>query len=237
MEEMLMGDMNVELVDHMGSDLTVVNAARVSFNKHSDSLSAGDENLIKYLAKHNHWTPSAHCMLSFRIKAPIFVARQLVKHQIGLTWNEVSRRYVKDDPEFFMPESWRANPENVKQGSSEFRKIEHLNEKGHIEDNVMLLYMKANSLYKQMLDAGVCAEQARMILPLSTFTEWYWTGSLYAFARVCKLRCANDTQKETRYIANKISEEAQNIFPVSWKYLRGDPDHNDNNDDISGNKV
>jgi len=229
MEKMLMDDMNVELIDSMGTDLTVVNAARVSFNKQSKEFKGGDEKLIKYLARHNHWTPFGHCSLQFRIKAPIFVARQLVKHQIGLTWNEVSRRYVKDDPEFYMPDTWRANPENVKQGSSESDKIEHLNEKGHIDDNVMLLYMKANNLYKQMLDAGVCAEQARMVLPLSSFTEWYWTGSLYAFARVCNLRCAKDTQKETRYIANRISEEARNIFPVSWKHLRGETDHNDTN--------
>ncbi len=223
---MLIGDMNVELVDHMGTDLTVVNAARVSFNKQSGEFKTGDEKLIRYLARHNHWTPFGHCTLQFRIKAPIFVARQLVKHQIGLTWNEVSRRYVKDAPDFFMPDSWRANPENAKQGSSESDKIEHLNEKGHINDNVMLLYMKANSLYKQMLDAGVCAEQARMVLPLSSLTEWYWTGSLYAFARVCKLRCAKDTQKTTLYIANRISEDGQDIFPVSWNYLSGVPYHN-----------
>jgi len=228
-----MGDMNVELVDHMGTDLTVVNAARVSFNKQSEEFKPGDEKLIRYLARHNHWTPFGHCTLQFRIKAPIFVARQLVKHQIGLTWNEVSRRYVKDAPDFFMPDSWRANPENVKQGSSESKIIEHLNKKGYINEQVEVLYMKAIVLYKQMLDAGVCAEQARMVLPLSSLTEWYWTGSLYAFARVCKLRCAKDTQKETRYIANRISEEVQDIFPVSWKYLRGEPDHNDTNDSSS----
>jgi len=230
---MLMSDMNVEVIAKMGSDLTVANAARVSFNKESYDLDDDDEKLIGYLARHNHWTPFAHCTMQFRIKAPIFVARQLAKHQVGLVWNEISRRYVKSEPEFFMPESWRANPENAKQGSSESDKIEHLNEKGHIEDNVMLLYMKANTLYKQMIDAGVCAEQARMVLPLSSFTEWYWTGSLYAFARVCNLRCAKDTQKETRYIANKISEKAQNIFPVSWQHLRGENKHNDN-DRITG---
>jgi len=228
MEEMLMGDMNVELVDHMGTDLTVVNAARVSFNKQSEEFKGGDEKLIRYLAKHNHWTPFGHCTLQFRIKAPIFVARQLVKHQIGLTWNEVSRRYVKDAPDFFMPESWRANPESAKQGSSDTETIEYLNKKGYVNDKVEVLYIKALKLYNQMLDAGVCAEQARIILPLSAFTEWYWTGSLYAFARVCKLRCAKDTQKETRYIANRISKEVQDVFPVSWKYLKGENDNNDN---------
>jgi len=220
MEKMLIGDMNVELIEHMGTDLTVVNAARVSFNKQSEKFEGGDENLIRYLAEHNHWTPFGHCTMQFRIKAPIFVARQLVKHQVGLTWNEVSRRYVKDGPDFFMPETWRANPVNAKQGSSETETIEYLNEKGYIKEQVIVLYNKALQLYKQMLDAGVCAEQARMVLPLSSFTEWYWTGSLYAFARVCNLRCAKDTQKETRYIADKISSEAEKLFPVSWKYLR-----------------
>ena len=222
---MLVSDMNVELIDSMGSDLTVVNAARVSFNKQSSSFKDKDGNLIRYLAKHGHWTPFGHCTLQFKIKAPIFVARQLVKHQIGLTWNEVSRRYVKDEPEFFIPEVWRANPENAKQGSSETEKIEYLNEKEFIKNSVEAIYLKALDLYKQMLGAGVCAEQARMVLPLGAFTEWYWTGSLYAFARVCNLRCAKDTQKETRYVANKIAEEAQKIFPVSWKYLFKQEEH------------
>ena len=128
--------MNVELIDSMGSDLTVVNAARVSFNKQSERFKDGDEKLIRYLAKHNHWTPFGHCTLQFRIKAPIFVARQLVKHQIGLTWNEVSRRYVKDDPDFFMPEIWRANPDNVKQGSSETETIEQLGLFGPLTDKM-----------------------------------------------------------------------------------------------------
>ena len=128
--------MDVVLVDHMGSDLTIVNAARVSFNKQSPEFKQKDEKLIKYLAEHNHWTPFGHCTMQFKIKAPIFVARQLVKHQIGLTWNEVSRRYVKADPDFFMPESWRANPENVKQGSSETETIEFLNEKGYVDNTV-----------------------------------------------------------------------------------------------------
>ena len=212
--------MEVELLDHMGSDLTVVNAARVSFNKESSLLKKRDEKLIQYLAEHNHWTPFGHCTMQFKIKAPIFVARQLVKHQIGLTWNEISRRYVKDDPDFFMPEDWRANPENVKQGSSETETIEWINEKGYVNTSVEILYKKALGLYRQMLAVGVCAEQARMVLPISLFTEWYWTGSLYAFARVCNLRCAEDTQKETRYIAEQISQEANTLFPISWKYLK-----------------
>jgi len=214
--------MDVELIDYMGSDLTVVNAARVSFNKQSKELSMGDEGLIKFLAEHNHWTPFGHCTLQFRIKAPIFVARQLVKHQIGLTWNEVSRRYVQSEPELYSPESWRANPENKKQGSSETETVDWLlvNEKS-VTDAVESLNSKAIALYNELIDAGVCAEQARMVLPQSLMTEWYWTGSLYAFARVCNLRCAKDTQKETREIANKIDYFAKQRFPISWKNLVG----------------
>jgi len=215
--------MNVDLVDFMGSDLSVVNAARVSFDKHVKEFSQGDERLIKYLAEHNHWTPFGHCSLQFRIKAPIFVARQLVKHQVGLVWNEVSRRYVQTEPEIFHPDSWRANPENKKQGSSETDEVEWLlvNELS-VDDAVQKLSQKSVSLYNQLIDAGVCAEQARMLLPQSLMTEWYWTGSLYAFARVCNLRCAKDTQKETRQIADMMSDLIQDKYPVSWKYLVGE---------------
>ena len=215
--------MNVDLIECMGSDLTVANAARVSFDRHVKEFSAGDERLIKFLAEHNHWTPFGHCALQFRIKAPIFVARQLVKHQIGLVWNEVSRRYVQSEPELFHPEHWRANPENKKQGSSETETIDWLlvNELS-VDDAVQNLSRKSVDLYNQLIDAGVCAEQARIILPQSLMTEWYWTGSLYAFARVCNLRCAKDTQKETREIADQISHFLESEFPVSWKYLVGD---------------
>lgn len=213
--------MKVWLMDFMGSDLTVANAARVSFNNHSPDFSDGDEKLIKYLAKHNHWTPFAHCTLQFRIKAPIFVARQLVKHQVGLVWNEVSRRYIKDEPEYYMPDEWRKNPENAKQGSSETEVLTHdasgsLVNANFFASDVSRLAIKR---YKELMSLGVCAEQARMILPLNTFTEWYWTGSLYAFSRVCNLRCAKDTQKETRQIAEQISHFSREHFPVSWKYL------------------
>ena len=223
MEEMLIGKMNVELIDSMGSDLTVVNAARVSFNKQAETFRNSDEKLIKFLAEHNHWTPFGHCSLQFRIKAPIFVARQLVKHQVGLTWNEVSRRYVQSEPELFRPESWHANPENKKQGSSETETVEWLlvNELS-VDDAVDRSGRKAVDLYNELIDAGVCAEQARMVLPQSLMTEWYWTGSLFAFARVCNLRCAKDTQKETREIADMISLNLKDKFPVSWKYLVGD---------------
>ena len=208
--------MRVELVDSLGSDLTVVNAARVSFRKHSNELGASDEKLIKYLAEHGHWTPFGHPQLQFRVSAPIFVARQLVKHQVGLVWNEVSRRYVDDEPKFFMPgpEGWRGKPEDKKQGSS--GKLTILLE---LEKDIAMTTVHCKLLYKELLEQGVAPEQARMILPLSMYTEWYWTGSLAAFARVCKLRMAPDAQEEAQEIARQLDAECARMFPISWKYL------------------
>ena len=221
--------MTVDLIEHMGSDLTVVNAARVSFNKESEwdsipfggriegMLSQRDENLIKYLAKHKHWTPFGHCFAQFRITAPIFVARQLMKHQVGLVWNEVSRRYVDSELEWWTPNTWRAKADNKKQGSS--------NEP--VSDQVTVNYAytdavrHAISAYNFMLKNGVCPEQARTVLPQSILTEWYWSGTLAAFARVCNLRLEETAQEETKIIAKKINEHMENLFPVSWCALCG----------------
>ena len=202
--------MEVTLIDKMGSDLTVVNAARVSFGKNKEVFEASDEKLISFLARHNHWSPFAHCSIQFRIKAPIFVARQLVKHQVGLSWNEISRRYVDYEPEYYMPKNWRLRAEDKKQGSS--------NET--IEYDIANTIKNANTTYNDMLAKGIAPELARMVLPQNMMTEWYWTGSLYAFARVCELRCAEDTQQETREIADSIDEFCNTEFPYSWKYLR-----------------
>ena len=217
--------MEVKLIDKMGSDLSVVNAARVSFSKISEwdiiphagptegALKYEDERLIKYLAKHGHWTPFGHGSLQFHIKAPVFVARQLVKHQVGLVWNEVSRRYVNSEPEFYTPEVWRGAPENKKQGSSDI-KID-------IDpDDFVRMYDSAKWMYEHLLEIGVCPEQARMVLPQSMMTEWYWSGTLYAFARVCNLRCKDDAQLETQMVANQIDDLAEEIFPYSWEALR-----------------
>ena len=224
--------MQVNLIDKMGTDLTVVNAARVSFAKESEWESipeAGpvpgllhnkDEKLISFLAKHNHWSPFAHCSLQFRIKAPIFVARQLVKHQVGLSWNEISRRYVDYDPEFYDPDIWRARHEDKKQGSDEDSNVEWIDRDTRTGRLHVEVYELAKENYKKMLDAGVAPEQSRMILPQSMQTEWYWSGTLYAFARVCNLRCEKDTQLESRIIADMIDELVEESFPVSWKYLR-----------------
>ena len=203
--------MKVDLIDHMGSDLTVVNAARVSFNKTSSSLTEKDIKLINYLAKHKHWSPFSHCFIQFRIKAPIFVARQLGKHQVGLAWNEVSRRYVDSEPEFYKPVMWRGRAENAKQGSDGIVKI--------TLDDVQFAYDTALRTYKEMLDQGVAPEMARMILPQNTYTEWYWSGSLYAFSRVCKLRLDKASQLEVQEIAQNISDDCTKLFPNSWTAL------------------
>jgi len=206
--------MRVELVDHMGSDLSVVNAARVSYAKFKDQFEDRDEKLIKFLAEHNHWSPFAHASLQFRIKAPVFVARQLVKHQVGLVWNEVSRRYVSHDPELYEIKEWRGRPENSKQGSAGIVELDPTDQ--HMLDTAM---KQCLIIYNTMIAKGIAPEQARSVLPQSMMTEWIWSGTLYAFARVCNLRCAKDTQQETQQVANQIRDICAERFPVSWKYL------------------
>ena len=206
--------MKVTLIDKMGTDLTVVNAARVSYAKTKEQFEDKDEKLIAFLAKHNHWAPFAHASLQFRIKAPVFVARQLVKHQVGLSWNEVSRRYVDFPPEVFKPESWRGRPVDSKQGSAGTVDLGPT-----VNHNLETVTESCLILYNTLIGKGVAPEQARMVLPQSMMTEWYWSGTLYAFARVCNLRCAKDTQKETQDVANAIATHCNKEFPISWKYL------------------
>ena len=205
---------------HMGNDLTVCNAARVSFGKETEwdyeesdaysfkqHLKTKDRKLIQYLAKHKHISPFGHCFASFHIKAPVFVARQLVKHKF-LRWNEISRRYVDSEPEFYVPDTYRGRSLNKKQGSAG---------KVTVSDNGFNEI--ALTEYEYLLDLGVCPEQARMVLPQSMMTEWYWSGSLDAFADMCKLRCAPDTQAETAEVAWEIDRVMIALFPVSWKAL------------------
>ena len=208
--------MSVEYVDHMGSDLSVVNAARVSFGKTKELFDASDEKLIKYLATHNHWSPFAHAFMSLRIKAPIFVARQLVKHQIGLSWNEISRRYVSDEPEFYFPDEWRAAPtDGAKQGSSDGSDLDHK----WLTTKAKIAAEEGLDAYNMLLRDGVAPEMARMVLPQNMMTEWIWSGSLYAFARVCQLRLDAHAQAETTQVAAHISFECRSRFPVSWATL------------------
>jgi len=201
----------VTYIDHMGSDLSVVNAARVSFGKTHKAMTEGDTKLIHYLAKHRHMSPFGHAFASFHVKAPIFVARQLVKHKF-LRWNEISRRYVDDEPEFYEPDEWRGRADDKKQGSA-----------GAVESvPVGALKVQGYCLaaYQDLLSDGICPEQARMVLPQSTMTEWYWSGSLDAFMDMCNLRCKMDTQYETRLAAEYILSEIINLFPVSVGALR-----------------
>ena len=212
----------VKYIDHMGNDLSVVNAARVSFGKQSKLecidivkgkyvLNKKDTKLINYLAKYKHKSPFNHSFVTFHVKAPIFVARQLVKHEY-MPWNEISRRYVDDEPEFYVPDEWRGRSEDKKQGSDGvINDIRPSVAKNMVED--------CRQNYNYLLAKGVSPEQARMVLPQSTMTEWYWSGTLYAFAKMCQLRCAKDTQQESREVAMQVSEYMEKLFPVSWDAL------------------
>ena len=226
----------VDYIDHLGTDITVVNAARVSFDKQSEYRTIGvqeeydvdsrlishypievlkeeDEKLIKYLARHNHWSPFAHTGITLRVSAPIFVARQLVKHQVGGVWNEVSRRYVDDEPVFYIPKTWRKRADNVKQGSSDETAIS-------LKDSGFEEYLTvAAGYYQDMLYSGVAPEQARMILPQNMVTSWYWTGSLMFFHRVFRQRTDSHAQVETQEVAKQIGNICGKLFPVSWLAL------------------
>jgi len=207
----------VTYIDHMGSDLSVVNAARVSFGKTHKAMTEGDTKLINYLAKHKHMSPFGHAFASFHVKAPIFVARQLVKHKF-LRWNEISRRYVDDKPEFYEPDTWRGRSADKKQGSSDTPAMSM--ENGQIISSVAASHkLSSLKLYQNMINAGIAPEQARMVLPQSTMTEWYWSGSLDAFIDMCNLRCKEDTQYETRLVADYIRSEMIKLFPISVEAL------------------
>ena len=238
--------MKVEYISHMGDDLAVVNAARVSFDKQSnweyitettepdrfglqydltrEKLSEKDQKLIKYLATHNHWTPFAHCMITLREKVPIFVARQRFKHMIGFTYNEVSRRYVDSEPEFYVPDVWRKRAEDKKQGSSEETVQLPMTEYwGLGYDRYRDALVDILACYETMLDAGVCPEQARMVLPQSMYTEYITTGSLAAFARAYKLRSQPDAQAEIRFLATEWDRVIRPLFPHAWSSLVDEP--------------
>ena len=230
---------DVTLIDSMGSDLTVVNAARVSFNKKSEwdednTLTVSDGILISYLARNEHMSPFGHCFATFHVKAPIFVARQLVKHKF-LRWNEVSRRYVDEEPEFYEPSEWRGRAKDKKQGSSDevITELEDARweeydqfevDRYDIHKSIAGCYEQHLKFYDLLIRNDVAPEQARMVLPQSTMTEWYWSGSLDAWSDMCKLRQAEDAQYESRLVANSISMDLGTLYPASWKALntRGD---------------
>lgn len=241
-----MSQIKVEYINHCGDDLSSVDAARCSFDKVSgweypsqfpeedyknpesrfyrnelggfQRLKSSDEKLIKYLANHKHYSPFNHSFISVRVKAPVFVARQLVKHKF-MPWNEVSRRYVKDEPEFYNPESWRKTAESVKQGSSATETVDLQDAGGwnwitpEEQTHGMLEH------YKHLLSLGVCPEQARMVLPQSMMTTWIWSGTLGAFCDMLVLRLDEHTQYETRVVAQQVAEIVKELFPVSYKAL------------------
>lgn len=217
----------VEYVMHMGDDLAVANAARVSFNKESiwqehdhegkGILSSKDEKLISYLAKHKHWTPFAHPQITLRIKAPIFIRTQLFKHKVGFVENEVSRRYVSDPPSVYFPH-WRSKPTNgAKQGSEDFMVID--DDYNSVNRHYEMTVREALLAYNDLLKRGVAPEQARAVLPQGTYTEWWWTGSLSAYARVYQQRIDSHAQWEIQQYAHAIGKIIEPLFPQSWKVL------------------
>ena len=215
--------MKVELINFMGNDLTVVNAARVSFDVNKKAFTVADKKLIAYLAKHKHMSPFGHCFASFKVTAPIFVARQLVKHKF-LRWNEISRRYVNTKPNWYRPSIsdpdsaiWRSQTKDKKQGSGDV--IQSETTQSLATFTLSNVIAEAMTAYEKLLSMGVCEEQARMVLPICHMTEWFWSGSLDAFADMCNLRCAKDAQVESKMIADEISDYMERLFPVSWKEL------------------
>lgn len=212
------GISNVELLSYMGNDLMVVNAARVSYGVEEKELSEKGIRLIHYLSSHNHWTPFSHPQLQFRIKMPLFVAREWYRHTVGFTRNEVSRRYVNSTPEVYLPTELRSKPKEgqSKQGSGE-----------RIQRDIEAICLKyiahstgeAQGVYDSLISSGVAPEQARIVLPVGTYTEFWETASLYAYSRLCKLRIQPDAQKETRLYAEAVSSIIEPLFPISWKEL------------------
>lgn len=208
---------HVELLHSMGDDLMVVNAARVSFAKEATEFKEQDAKLINYLAKHNHISPFFHPQIQFRIRMPIFVAREWYRHQIGFSRNEVSRRYVSDRPECWIPslDDFREKDKNKKQGSKE-NSIEYSHEAQSLFNQSV---QKAIETYETLLHMNVAPEIARCVLPQSMYTEFIETGSLAAYARLYKLRTSPDAQREIQMYAGMIGHILAEKFPVSWKAL------------------
>jgi len=217
-----------EYVDHMGTDLSVVNAARVSFDKESDwevnpytqdrmnqTLKLDDSKLISYLAKHKHWTPFAHTAITLRMKAPVPIRTQCFKHKAGFVENEESRRYISSTPELFVPEVFRKAPEgSMKQGSGDI----HPDSDSLIE-NYKHICADSTWFYEELLKEGVCPEQARLVLPQGVMVNWIWTGNLASYARFYGLRTDPHAQKEIQDLAEMVGNVIEPLFPVSWKAL------------------
>lgn len=216
----------VRYLDHMGDDLTTVNAARTSFSKFSTldengELKKEDDKLIKFLALNDppHFSPFTHPQISLHMKVPIYLRNQLDRSRIGLTISEVSRRYIKTEPEFYTPKFRTAPINGAKQGSHDF--VPEGMDKNLIEKDGQIAFNICRATYNSFISKGICPEQARGYLPLATYTEYHWTGSLFAFARVYNLRIDPHAQWDCQQVAKAIGEICEKIFPVSWKYLCG----------------
>lgn len=231
-------ELEANLITHWGDDLSAVNAARVSMDKESEwerkwadeetgflgyeVLSDKDAKLVHYLAKNKHFSCFEHQGATLRLKVPLFVRSQIHRHRT-FSYNEISRRYVKDNLEFYWPDKWRKAAENVKQGSSNEEHIMVIPNKGRNPTN-MLTWAKDNvedaiHLFNTMVEEGVCAEQARMLLPQNLYTSFYMTGNLRNWAHFLKLRLDPHAQKEVRDIAEMVAEILEPLFPVSYKAL------------------
>lgn len=207
----------VRLVDTMGGDLSVVNAARVSFGKRKETFEEGDAKLIRYLAAHEHTSPFRHAYLQFHVKAPIFVFRQWMKHQVGCSWNEISGRYVEfPEDEFHVPATFRQQAKVNKQGS--LGEIEAGNREPAHEAYVGSCKASV-AAYKQLLELGVCREQARCVLPLGLYSEVYWTTSLQAVAHFIRLRSEEHAQWEIQEYARAVRALVEDRFPASLAAL------------------
>lgn len=207
----------IDLIDSMGSDMTVVNAARVSFGRSVTEVESKDERLIRFLANHKHVTPFRHPSVSFRCKAPIALARQLGKHQVGFSWNEMSRRYKDGDVEFFLPDVIMQRPDNLHDGAGEaFEGEAYMARLRAFE----LAYKGADAAYTALLASGVAPEQARFVLPQGMMTEWVWTGSLYGWFEVYRQRISDHAQYDVREFARLLDVAMSTLFPISWNALK-----------------
>lgn len=219
--DLITTQLDIRIINYQGDDDQICDAARVSFDKDAleqdfETVYKKNVRLLNYLAKHNHWSPFAHNSITIRVTAPIFLARQLVKHQVGGVWNEISRRYVDYTPSFYVPTEYHMRPQNAKQGSGSMFNSQSCWE---FESYIRAHCCRALELYEELLDKGVAPEEARIVLPLNMMTSWYWTGSLAFFFRVYKQRHDSHAQLIAQEFAGKLKDVIEPLFPEAWKAL------------------
>lgn len=212
-----MTEISVQYVSHMGDDLLIANAARVSFGKWKEELDDGDVRLLRYLASHEHTSPFRHTSIMLRCKVPVFLARQLAKHQAGFSWNEISRRYVDSGFEFYYPRTWHTRPEgNIKQGSGEELCVDDQN---FCDELLVDLTVYAEQTYRRLLRCGVAPEEARMVLPQNMMVEYVWTGNLLSWFHLYRLRSNTGAQLIAQEFAELVNAEVSKLFPHAWNIL------------------